>query len=177
MFMTTSLGQYQLTLFGTTSTAPATGIGADDRSVFLRPITAAGEAASETSPNTVEVQPATVEAQTEEPGYGDWLTRLAEYRGAAGGSGSSGVVSYGSQTTEPSDTKSNNDNGNAYGVGSNNGKSENAQAGTSNSSSNGNGAGAATSTSSGSSSGTNASSGNSGSGNSGSKGLLGLLFG
>ena len=173
MFTTTSLGQYQLTLFGVTSTTAATEIGANQQSLFLRPITASGAAANETSPKAAEVQP-------EAPSYDDWYSRMAEYRSAAGGS-SSGVVSYGSaggqtETTDSAETETQAGNGNGNGVGSNNGQSENAQAGASSSANNGNAASSGTGSGSTTSTSGAGSTESSGTSSSGSKGLLGFLF-
>ncbi|MBA49196.1 MAG: hypothetical protein ABGW82_06395 [Paracoccus sp. (in: a-proteobacteria)] len=92
MFTTTPIGRYQLSLLAASSGAPAAQIGSNQLSLFLRPITTAGETAIESVPDKVEVQP-------EKTGFSEWLARANEYRGAAnGGNSDSGVISYGSRT-------------------------------------------------------------------------------
>lgn len=85
MFMNTSLAQYQLPLFGLNSPAVGTEIGADQRSVFLRPITAAGEPASSNWPATIQSKPADAAMQE----YRNWLARVTDYEEATGQPGSS----------------------------------------------------------------------------------------
>ncbi|MDB6177044.1 hypothetical protein PAF17_05925 [Paracoccus sp. Z330] len=70
MFLNTSLNQHHLTLYGVTANAISTEIGANPRSVFLQPITAAGVSA----PNTV------IEAQED---TATQIADLARYEQAA----------------------------------------------------------------------------------------------
>lgn len=80
MFLNTSLAHYQLPLFGLNSMSLATEIGADQRSIFLRPITAAGEQPSESWPVTVEVK----KTDTVPQEYRNWLARITNYQQASG---------------------------------------------------------------------------------------------
>lgn len=83
MFMNTSLAHYQLPLFGLNSPALSTEIGANQRSVFLQPITAAGDTATESWPATIEVKPKDSVPQE----YRNWLARITTYREATGVTG------------------------------------------------------------------------------------------
>lgn len=84
--MNISLAHYQLPLFGLSTTSLATEIGADQRSIFLRPITAAGELPSESWPATVEVQ----ETNLVPKEYRRWLAQITNYQEATGGTAESG---------------------------------------------------------------------------------------
>lgn len=83
MFMNTSLAHYQLPLFGLNSMALSTEIGASQRSIFLQPITAAGETPTESWPITVEVQQSDKVSQE----YRNWLARVTDYQEATGSAG------------------------------------------------------------------------------------------
>lgn len=98
MFMNTSLAHYQLPLFGLNSMSLATEIGADQRSIFLRPITSAGEKASETWPITVEVKQSNMVPEE----YRNWLARVTNYQRASGGSATpQPAATYGDEPAAP----------------------------------------------------------------------------
>lgn len=83
MFMTTTLAHYQLPLFGVTSSALQTEIGADQRSLFLRPITAVG--------SMTELAGAKVVSGVEKPippmEFRTWVDSLQRYEKGAQKSG------------------------------------------------------------------------------------------
>lgn len=156
MFMNTSLAQYQLPLFGVGTPSLATEIGADHRSIFVQPITAAGVVASESWPATVEVQNSDLVSRE----YRSWLARVTDYQSATGESSAGEQASASdaaaasedqaaSGTTSPdtdgsqaaSDDGTGNggtSNGGTNNGGSNNGGTNNSQNGTSSSANSGN---------------------------------------
>lgn len=79
MFMTTTLAHYQLPIFGNSSTALQTTIGADQRALWLRPVTP-GAAMTERPPATT-VQAA--ERVTPPMAYKQWLKLLSAYEDQA----------------------------------------------------------------------------------------------
>ncbi len=79
MFMTTTLAHYQLPIFGIGSSALETRIGADQRTVWMRPITA-GASQTELLP-TSTVQSA--ERVTPPMAYSQWLKLLSDYETGA----------------------------------------------------------------------------------------------
>lgn len=83
MFMTTTLAHYQLPLFGAASSALQTEIGADQRSLFLRPITSVG---SMTELAGAEVVPG-VEKTTPPMEFRKWMESLKRYEDGAQKSG------------------------------------------------------------------------------------------
>lgn len=74
MFTTTSLGQHQLSLFGISPTASATESGENQRSLFLQPITAAGDAIASDDDTPKTTTPLK---------YSDWLAQTTGYSKAA----------------------------------------------------------------------------------------------
>ena len=83
MFMTTTLGHYQLPLFGISSSALQTEIGADQRSLFLRPITSAGSMTELAGAEVV----AGVEKVTPPMEFRKWMEALYRYENGAQKSG------------------------------------------------------------------------------------------
>jgi len=79
MITNSSLGHFQLPLFGLQANASATDIGADQRSVFLRPITAVGETTE--LPAAEVVQPG--EKKTAPMAFDKWMDTVLIYRNAA----------------------------------------------------------------------------------------------
>lgn len=82
MFMSTNVSTYYLPLYGAQINALGTEIGADHRSIFVRPITAIGE-------NTVAADPGTAETTAVPDDYerfDNWLASYSAYRRAAAGS-------------------------------------------------------------------------------------------
>ncbi|MGP9805786.1 hypothetical protein [Paracoccus sp. NSM] len=79
MFMTTTLAHYQFPLFGAASSALQTEIGADQRSLFLRPITSVG---SMTELAGAEVVPG-VEKTTPPMEFRKWMESLQRYEDGA----------------------------------------------------------------------------------------------
>jgi hypothetical protein len=79
MITNSSLGHFQLPLFGLQANASATDIGADQRSVFLRPITAGGETTE--LPAAEVVQPG--EKKTAPMAFDKWMDTVLIYRNAA----------------------------------------------------------------------------------------------
>lgn len=79
MISNSSLGHFQLPLFGLQANASATDIGADQRSVFLRPITAVGETTE--LPAAEVVQPG--EKKTAPMAFDKWMDTVLIYRNAA----------------------------------------------------------------------------------------------
>lgn len=155
MFMNTSLAHYQLPLFGLTTPTLATEIGADQRSVFLRPITAAGAQPTTSWPATVAVQDTDLVPKE----YRNWLAQVTNYKDATGGSASSSTptdddTAEGGEAEAAADSGASSDTGGAGGTqaAAGNGGTNNSQNGTS-------------------------SSANSGSGNGSSGGLVGWLLG
>ena len=79
MFMSTNVSTYYLPLYGAQINALGTEIGADHRSIFVRPITAIGE-------NTVAADPGTAETTAMSDDYerfDNWLASYSAYRRAA----------------------------------------------------------------------------------------------
>ncbi len=100
MFMHTSLAQHQLALFGVKIPALATEIGADQRSIFLRPISAPGETQTGLPPNSV-ILDRVAGTGTD---YGAWSARTKAYHDAAEAGSTSQGASAGSETnTAPAD--------------------------------------------------------------------------
>lgn len=81
MFMTTTLAHYQLPVFGTASTALQTQIGADQRSLLLRPVTS-GAARTEL-PAAITVQAS--EKLTTPMEFRQWMKVLFDYEASANG--------------------------------------------------------------------------------------------
>lgn len=79
MYMSTSLAHYQLPLFGLGASSSATEIGTDQRSVFLRPITAVGEATELPPSQIVEA----ADKKTAPMAFEQWLNTVMIYRNAA----------------------------------------------------------------------------------------------
>lgn len=103
MYMSTSLAHYQLPLFGVNVPALATEIGADQRSILLQPISAAGVTATESWPSTIDVKSTDLVPLE----YRNWLAQLTDYQEATGtsssgdetGSGSEAAASGGTEAT------------------------------------------------------------------------------
>lgn len=79
MFMTTTLAHYQLPVFGVASTALNTEIGADQRSLLMRPVTP-GAVQTELPPS-VTIQ--SVEKVTPPMEFKQWLKALTDYTASA----------------------------------------------------------------------------------------------
>ncbi|MFN3274312.1 MAG: hypothetical protein ACK41U_06535 [Paracoccus sp. (in: a-proteobacteria)] len=81
MFMTTTLAHYQLPVFGTGSTALQTEIGADQRSLLLRPITSGAERTELPPGFTVQAS----EKLTTPMEFKQWMKVLFDYEASANG--------------------------------------------------------------------------------------------
>ncbi|MFN3526380.1 MAG: hypothetical protein ACK4YU_09845 [Paracoccus sp. (in: a-proteobacteria)] len=79
MFMTTTLAHYQLPVFGTGSTALQTEIGADQRSLLLRPVTQGAERTELPTANTVQAS----EKLTTPMEFKQWMKVLLNYEATA----------------------------------------------------------------------------------------------
>lgn len=79
MFLRISLAHYQLPQIGVTTISIATEIGADQRSVLLRPIGGTGQPQSASWPTAIEAKPAEPSSQD----HRDWLARVDGYKDAA----------------------------------------------------------------------------------------------
>lgn len=79
MFMTTTLAHYQLPLFGIASPALQTEIGADQRSLFLRPITAIGSLAEPAGAKVISGPQESIPAAE----FRTWLESLQRYENSA----------------------------------------------------------------------------------------------
>lgn len=79
MLVNTSLAHYQLPLFGLQGPSSIVDIGSDQRSVFLQPITTAGQLRPDSWPATVEIDK--VELPPQE--YRSWLSKLSAFQEAA----------------------------------------------------------------------------------------------
>lgn len=79
MFMTTTLGHYQLPLQQTAGPALATEIGAGQRSLWLRPLTAPAAATELAAAQVVSLP----EKVTPPFAFKQWLQRLQDYEAGA----------------------------------------------------------------------------------------------
>ncbi|WP_394225212.1 hypothetical protein [Paracoccus marcusii] len=79
MFMTTTLAHYQLPIFGIGSSALETRIGADQRTVWMRPITAGASQTELLPASTVQ----SAEHVTPPMAYAQWLKMLWAYEDGA----------------------------------------------------------------------------------------------
>jgi hypothetical protein len=79
MFMTTTLAHYQLPIFGIGSSALETRIGADQRTVWMRPITAGASQTELLPASTVQ----SAERVTPPIAYAQWLKMLWAYEDGA----------------------------------------------------------------------------------------------
>ncbi|MBW7057437.1 hypothetical protein KY389_12165 [Paracoccus bogoriensis] len=77
--MTTTLAHYQLPLFGIASPALQTEIGADQRSLFLRPITAIGSLAEPAGAKVISDPQESIPAAE----FRTWLKSLQRYENSA----------------------------------------------------------------------------------------------
>ncbi|MFV0387009.1 hypothetical protein [Paracoccus sp. (in: a-proteobacteria)] len=94
MYMDNTITSYYLPLYGVTMPATATELGANTRSVFVRPITAIGDMVVQADAQRIDIDPALLDYDR----FNEWLASYHAYRNAAtagGGSGATGAAGGG----------------------------------------------------------------------------------